>query len=144
MRILNPQGTVTETVRSTDPVTVEIEYGLATDITGLRVGIYLMSTRGEYIFTSFDTDEPAQFEQYSSRPAGKYHSRVRIPANILNEGRFIIGVNASSFRIKRYFSDEQALNFTVDATGAPGMQWPEPRLGPIRPRLEWKIKVVKG
>jgi lipopolysaccharide transport system ATP-binding protein len=144
VRVLNEQEKVTDTIRSLEPFFIELEYQLKAPINGLRVGIYLMSTRGEYIFTSFDTDEPAQFEQYSSRPAGKYHSRVRIPANILNEGRFIIGVNASSFRIKRYFSDEQALNFTVDATGAPGMQWPEPRLGPIRPRLEWKIKVVKG
>jgi lipopolysaccharide transport system ATP-binding protein len=28
----------------------------------------------------------------------------------------------------------------VDISGAPGTQWPEPRVGPIRPRLEWKIE----
>ena len=27
-------------------------------ITGLRVGLYLMTTRGEQVFTSFDTDDP--------------------------------------------------------------------------------------
>ena len=68
-----------------------------------------------------------------SRAAGHYISRCTIPADLLNEGRFVLGVNASSFRVKRYFQDEQALTFTVDAAGAPGMQWPEPRLGPIRP-----------
>jgi len=61
---------------------------------------------------------------------------------MLNEGRFVIGVNASSFRIKRYFQDEQALTFNVDGVGAPGMQWPEARLGLVRPRLEWKIEAV--
>ncbi len=101
-----------------------------------------MSTRGEYIFTSFDTDEPDQYDRFAVRPAGHYISRCLIPADYLNEGRYVIGVNASSFRIRRYFQDEQALTFTVDPAGAPGMQWPEPRLGPIRPRLDWKIEAV--
>jgi small subunit ribosomal protein S3 len=66
----------------------------------------------------------------------------RAIANLLNEGRFVVGVNASAYRVRRYFQDEQALTFTVDATGAPGTQWPEPRLGAVRPRLEWQVEVA--
>jgi len=143
IRILNPQGQVADTVRSVEPITIEIEYNLAAPVVGLRVGIYLLSTRGEYIFTSFDTDEPEQFERMATRPAGHYISRCTIPADFLNEGRYVVAVNASSFRVKRYFQDDQALSFNVDATGAPGMHWPEPRLGPVRPRLEWKIEAIK-
>ena len=51
----------------------------------------------------------------------------------------MVGVNASTYRIKRYFQDERAITFNIDPAGAPGMQWPEPRLGPIRPRLNWEI-----
>jgi lipopolysaccharide transport system ATP-binding protein len=142
IRVLSQQGKVSYSVRSVEPVTIEVEYTLQSAITGLRVGIYLMSSRGEYIFTSFDTDEPDLYERFSVRPAGQYTSRCTIPADYLNEGRFVIGVNASSFRVRRYFQDEQALSFTVDPAGAPGMQWPEPRLGPSRPRLDWKIEVV--
>ncbi|HVP21154.1 MAG TPA: ABC transporter ATP-binding protein [Anaerolineaceae bacterium] len=142
LRILDPQGAVTETVRSTDPVTVEIEYALSSDITGLRVGIYLMSTRGEMIFTSFDTDDPRHYEKFSARKAGHYSSRCTIPADFLNEGRYILGMNASAFRVRRFFQDEQALTFTVDAAGAPGMQWTETRLGAVRPRLDWMIEAV--
>ncbi len=142
VRILGPGCRACDSVRSTEPFQVEVEYCLSAPITGLRVGIYLMSTRGEYIFTSFDTDDPARFERYPVRPAGRYVSRCTIPADLLNEGRYTLGINASSYRVRRYFQDEQALNFTVDATGAPGMQWPEPRLGPTRPRLDWKIEVI--
>jgi lipopolysaccharide transport system ATP-binding protein len=144
LRVLNLGGQVSESVRSMEAVTIQIEYELKAAITGLRVGMYLMSTRGEFIFTSFDTDEPALFERYSVRPAGHYMSQCVIPADYLNEGRFVIGVNASSFRVRRYFQDEQALTFSVDAAGAPGMQWPEPRLGPARPRLNWMIEAVKA
>jgi lipopolysaccharide transport system ATP-binding protein len=143
VRVLNRQGKVADTLRSVEPITIQVDYRLRADITGLRIGVYLMSTRGEYIFTSFDTDQPDVFERCRVRKAGQYTSRCTIPADFLNEGRFVLGINASSFRVKRYFQDEQALTFNVDAAGAPGMHWPEPRLGAVRPRLHWDIEVVK-
>ncbi|KPL83997.1 hypothetical protein SE15_02050 [Thermanaerothrix daxensis] len=142
LRIRNAQGQVVDTIRSVEPSAIEIEYELSAPIPGLRVGLYLMSTRGEYVFTSFDTDDPERYEQFAVRPAGRYVSRCLLPANLLNEGRFVVGVNASAYRVRRYFQDEQALTFTVDATGAPGTQWPEPRLGAVRPRLEWQVEVA--
>ncbi len=54
-----------------------------------------------------------------------------------------MGVNASSFGIRRYFMDENALSFNVDISGAPGTQWPELRQGPVRPRLVWQIERVE-
>ena len=143
LRVVNAQGHEANTVRSVEPCSIEMEYEIAEPITGLRVGLYLMSTRGEYIFTSFDTDEPEQYEAMPVRPAGRYISRCTIPADMLNEGRYVIGVNASAFKIRRYFHDERALAFNVDAAGAPGTHWPEPRLGPVRPRLDWKINMVE-
>jgi lipopolysaccharide transport system ATP-binding protein len=144
LRVRDPQGRVGDILRSAEPITIEIEYVLNAPVTGLRVGIYLLTVRGEYVFTSFDTDDPRQFEQISVRPAGRYVSRGVIPANLLNEGRYVMGVNASAFRIRRYFQDERALAFTVDGTGAPGKHWPEPRLGPLRPALEWKIESLES
>ncbi len=140
IRIVDKGGHVSDSVRSVEPITIEIEYELTEDITGLRVGYYLLTTRGEPVFTSFDTDSEELFREYTARPKGVYSSRCIIPAQTLNEGRFVLGVNASSYHIKRYFQDDQALSFTVDASGAVGTQWPEPRPGAIRPALEWKIE----
>jgi lipopolysaccharide transport system ATP-binding protein len=139
LRLRDKNGRVADTLRSIEPFSIEIEYRLDHPITGLRVGIYLLTMRGEYVFTSFDLDDPREFEQLGVRRAGHYISRCTIPANILNEGRYVLAVNASSFRIKRYFWDDHTLAFTVDATGAPGKQWPEPRMGPVRPALDWVI-----
>jgi len=142
IRILNNKNEICDTVRSIEPFRLEIEYTLDEPVTGLRIGIYLMTTRGEYVFTSFDTDDLELFETYSIRTAGHYISRCDIPANLLNEGSYCVGVNASSYRVRRYFQDDQALTFSVDAAGATGMQWPEPRLGLIRPRLNWEIEEI--
>jgi lipopolysaccharide transport system ATP-binding protein len=140
LRLRDTKGQVVDTLRSTEPISLEIEYRLDLPITGLRVGIYLLTMRGEYVFTSFDIDNPSQFEQLGVRLQGHYISRCTIPANFLNEGRYVLSVNASTFRVKRYFWDDHALAFSVDATGAPGKQWPERRMGPIRPALDWVIE----
>jgi lipopolysaccharide transport system ATP-binding protein len=140
LRVRDVRGTIVDVVRSTESVTVEVEYILDAPIQGLRIGIYLMSMRGEHVFTSFDTDDPEMYGQFSVREPGHYISRCTIPADMLNEGRYALGLNASAFRVKRFFQDENALTFTVDAVGAPGKQWPEPRMGLVRPRLEWEIE----
>lgn len=140
IRIKERSGKVVDTVRSTEPVTVEWEYQINAPITGLRVGMYLNTMRGEYVFTAFDTDDAKQYEQFSARQPGRYISRCEIPADFFNEGRYYLGINASSFGVKRYFMDENAISFNVDISGAPGTQWAELRQGPIRPRLNWKIE----
>jgi len=139
IRLLDAKGNVSDTVRSVEGFTIEVEYKLTETIKGLRVGIYIITSRGEFVFTSFDTDDPQTFEKFSQRENGHYISRCSVPANLLNGGRFVVGINASSYRIKTYFHDEQALVFNVDTSGAPGTQWPETRLGVVRPALEWKI-----
>ncbi len=142
LTVKDGRGKVVDTIRSTEPITVEFEYRLSAEVKGLRVGIYVSTMRGEYVLTSFDTDDADHFEKYSVRNTGYYVSRATLPADIFNEGRYSVGVNASSFGVRRYFMDENALAFNVDISGAPGTQWPEPRVGPIRPRLAWKIEKI--
>ena len=139
LRVLDRAGLPTGRVLSAEPFTVEFEYELEHDTKGLRVGLYLFTSRGEPVFTSFDTDDPQDFERLTVRRAGRYRSRCSIPPNLLNEGRFVLGVNASAFRIRSFFTDEHALSFSVDGTGAPGSHWAEPRRGPLRPALAWEV-----
>ncbi len=139
IRVLDSQDRVADRVLSSEDFSVEFEYELQEELTGLRVGMYLATSRGEQVFTSFDTDNPETYERLTDRRKGHYISKCRIPRDLLNGGVFIIGVNASSFRIRSYFTDEHALTFTVDPTGAPGSQWAEPRRGPVRPALNWEI-----
>jgi lipopolysaccharide transport system ATP-binding protein len=140
LRVLDQKGNIAETIRSTESAAIEFEYVLTAPVTGLRVGFYLNTARAEAVFASFDTDDPDMFEKFTDRKPGHYVSRCALPPDTLNGGRYSLGVNASSYRIRRYFAEEQALEFNVDSTGAPGMHWPEPRGGVVRPRLEWTIE----
>jgi lipopolysaccharide transport system ATP-binding protein len=143
LRVRDVRGQVVDVVRSIEPISLEVEYKIDEPIQGLRVGVYLVSMRGEYVFTAFDTDDPQKYDQYGIRQPGHYVSRCVIPADTLNEGRYALGVNASSFRVRRYFMEEHALAFSVDGMGAPGKQWAEARMGIIRPRLDWEIKELE-
>ena len=140
LRVIDPRGQVADQVHSIEPLTVEMEYELDAPIQGLRVGIYLLTIRGELVFTSFDTDSGETYQHYATRQPGRYISRCQIPADFFNEGQYVLGINASSYRVKRYFQDEHALTFSIDSMGAPGKQWAEARLGTIRPRLNWVIE----
>jgi len=140
LRVLGPDQRVADTLRSSEPIMLEFDYALDRAITGLRVGIVLVTNRGEYVFTSFDTDALEQFENFSTRQPGRYRSSCRIPADFLNGGVYTVSVIASAFRVKRYFREDGALTFNVDATGSPGAHWPESRPGPVRPWLEWRIE----
>ncbi len=144
LRVLNNQGEVAERVFAKDGFGIEFTYDLQEDIQGLRTGIYLFTARGEPVFTSFDTDDSQRFDQMAVRKAGRHTSRCQIPAYFLNEGTFVLGVNASVFRVQSYFTDSYALTFTVDGTGVPGSQWQEPRRGPVRPALHWEIVQMEG
>jgi lipopolysaccharide transport system ATP-binding protein len=144
LRAVDKNGQIADTLRSVEPMAIEFEYALESPITALRVGIVLTTIRGETVFTSFDTDKLEQFEHFSTRQKGTYRSRCEIPADLLNAGQYSVTVIASTFRVKRYFREDAALAFTIDATGSPGAHWPEPRPGPARPRLTWEIEEISG
>lgn len=144
LRVLDGQGRVVSQVASTAAFAIEFEYELEEEIAGLRTGVYLSTSRGEPVWTSFDADDPVTFDRLRSRRRGHYRSRCHIPPNMLNEGLFALGVNASAFRVRSFFTDERALTFSVDGAGSPGSHWPEPRPGPVRPALDWEISEVGG
>lgn len=139
LRVVDHNGNKAGQVAASDPFTVEFEYRLKEDVKGLRVGLYLFTSRGEPVLTTFDTDAPDAYHEFEVRRAGRYCSRCQIPPRMLNEGRFVLGVNASAFKVRSFFTDEHALAFNVDGTGAPGSQWAERRRGPFRPALAWDI-----
>ncbi len=140
LRVKDAHGRVTDTLRADEAFTVEWEYELTETLRGLRVGIYLLTARGEYVFTSFDVDDLEHYRQWEERPPGRYLSRCTIPAHWLNEGRYVLAVNASIYGVRTFLHEENALDFRIDPTGAVGTQWPERRLGVLRPKLPWVIE----
>ena len=143
LRICNKLGQTVDVVRSIESFFVEVEYRLTTATSGLRVGVRLQSIHGELILLSFDMDDLGLFESSSLRRPAHYLTRCEIPGDLLNEGRFVIGLSASAYRMKSYVEEEHVLTFAIDGAGAPGGQWAEHRAGLLRPRLKWQIEAIE-
>jgi lipopolysaccharide transport system ATP-binding protein len=141
MRVRNLQGVVTDSVRSVEPMTVEFEYQIDSPIPGYALASISPPCAENSSSLHSTRMSPSNTRDIPIAKPGLYQP-LHDPADMLNEGRFVIGVNASSFKVRRYFQEESAVIFTVNPAGAPGMQWAEQRQGVVRPRLNWTIEEV--
>jgi lipopolysaccharide transport system ATP-binding protein len=140
LRLRNANGNVSDHILANESCAIEFEYELPETLHDFRVGLLLATLQGETLFQSMDTDAPDLFESFRTRGPGTYKSVCYLPADLLNEGRFTISVEAASFGIRKHFHAEHRLSFTVDASAAVGNRWPETRAGALRPSLEWRIE----
>ncbi len=110
MRLKNRLGQVVDAVRSTEPHHGRsgVRPGCADH--GLRVGLYLTTARANTsgLRSIPMTRRSSKLIRYA-RPGGR-SAACTIPPDFLNEGRYILGVNASAYRVRRYFQEEQALS----------------------------------
>ncbi len=143
LKVTDVQGQTVGAVKPSETFEVEFEYELRKSVQpGFRAGIYLSTAQGELIFTSWDSDNNRE-RWNNSREAGHYVSRCRVPANLLNEGDFLLGINAGVFNVKSFITDEYCLLLRVVPTDeAVGGHWVEKRAGFIRPKLEWELKKI--
>ena len=140
VRIRNSRGAIADLVSSTESFTIESEYEVVRPIRDLRVSIRLYTSRGELLFSSFDTDDLDNYETHSVRKEGIYTSACEIPADLLNAGHFVVGTSAGIYNVTKFFDHSHALSFAVDTSGGVGSQWPEATDGPFRPGLRWKVE----
>jgi lipopolysaccharide transport system ATP-binding protein len=138
VRIKNVDLKVTSALDVQHPFWIEIEYEVIKSLPFSRVGCFLTTIEGITVFESYDSD---QKEDVGRREPGTYISRCKIPANLLNPGRYILTINAGLPGIKNLARIENVLSFDIEDTGAVGSHLQAKRQGVIRPMLEWdKIK----
>lgn len=113
--ICNAKGVISSQIELTEDFFVEIEYQLGTPISGLSVGIQVILDDGLLTILSLSDPEFAP-ERLNTREAGLYKSRVRIPKQILNTGRYRIRVGISS-RFTIYDVVENVTFEVVDNVG---------------------------
>lgn len=77
-------------------------------------------------------------------PTGIYCASCTLPESFLNEGEYSLNVvlfqNATSVAV----FEQDVLRFRVFETGAMRGEWSGVWIGVVRPRLEWKTKVVQS
>ncbi len=135
-RVRNGQGSVSSTVESTKAFSVEIEYEVTKPLWNLRVGFFLRTSAGVYVFDSHDADDP---EFRSRRDPGHYTTCCQIPGNLLGPGTYLISLNAGIYNVGNLAREENTLVLEVVNASARGTI--SPRGGVIQPQFTWKQEV---
>jgi lipopolysaccharide transport system ATP-binding protein len=134
-RVRDSHGRVSSTVESTKPFSVEIEYEISRPLWNLRVGFFLRTSAGVYVFDSHDADDP---EFRSGGDPGHYTACCDIPGNLLGPGTYLVSLNAGIYNVGNLAREENTLLLEVVNTSARGAI--SPRGGAIQPQFTWKQK----
>jgi lipopolysaccharide transport system ATP-binding protein len=136
VRILKADGTSASIASVQDSLTLRLDYYVGQPGIRLRCAA-ILRTQGVVAFTSLEPTEDLKEKE------GTYCSTVVIPAHLLAEGDYVVGVSifASSSRKQRFVQVNDAIAFQVfdrmDSTSARG-DYPDEINGVLRPMLEWE------
>ncbi|MGJ8670789.1 MAG: ABC transporter ATP-binding protein [Oceanococcus sp.] len=122
-------------------ISVVIDYTLYESNTKLTPSIHLADTSGTWVFSAIDLEKKWHNK---TRPAGRYQTRVEIPANYLNEGTFTISVALATLEpLEQHCYARDCVGFTVydpmlgdSARGEYQGEFP----GIVRPILNWQTQ----
>lgn len=128
---------------SNENINVSFNYIVKNNIKGLRIGFDLIDLSSEVVvFRSFHDDNS---HLISITEAGKYCSKVVIPANLLKSGlyglKFSIGIHAERWLV---YDDELVVNFFVTNNEGTNKAYKDQRPGIIMPMLDWKNTIIKA
>ena len=134
--IAKDDGTPVSTASVHDDLFVRLKYLVSVPNLRFRCAV-VFNTQGTCAFASLEPTESVRAQ------SGVYHSRVRIPRNLLTEGEYVIGVSIFSSRgIKQHYvrlESVVALHIFDPLTGGSARgDFGATISGVVRPRLEWE------
>ena len=135
VKIINSKGISTSRILAEEPFCIELEYEVLQILKGAWIGFKMSTNNGEIVFCSGDHNFALNIP--INRNPGIYKSRCHIPANLLNQGSYFIGLLGHIPGVQSLFDEDNVLCFEVaqqtDISG--GGRQP----GIIRPNLLWEI-----
>ncbi len=120
-------------------VFLRISYQLLQPVEGVTTTLWLKDSGGMTVFMSSSAEQMLQPGWQSTGPAlpGEYQAECRIPAQLLNEGRYSVSIFVGRGISHHVAVAEDTLAFQTHDTGALRAitvgAWP----GVVRPHLEW-------
>ena len=117
-----------------------VEYEVNQSVSGTSVGVALFSIDGTCAFATADFD--AHPELLGAREPGKYQTKVEVPAQWLNIGKFSVSAYIANAASGVVYDSVEAITFNIVDTGTPGSRNGVQRRGVLQPLLDWKTSSV--
>ena len=104
----------------------------------MRIVLTLLTNDGIPAFASTNHTVIGSME-FSS---GYYRAVCRIPANLLNSGRYLVNIHIGITGIRVLIPGKEYLALMVEGSGGHGSVATEKWPGVVAPRLEWSLENV--
>lgn len=130
-----------------EPVTViefdegfhlQIAYEVFCRIKSLSIVYQVLDSRGNIVWSSWDSDIRGYQNNGSFREPGRYLSTCKVPGSLLRPGRYSLSIGACTSE-RRLVSHDNLLSFDISMVG---FRFNRNRQGIITPLLEWEVKRV--
>lgn len=133
-RLINKAGIKIESAHLDEEIGIECIYEVKLEGYMPIPNIHVFNIKGDNIFVSGE----ATNKQFSKK--GIYNSIMWIPANLLNDGRYIVGIAASTMTTAQvHFYEPQALVYDVlEDMETRDNEYRGTIPGIIRPKLQWQ------
>ena len=135
MSLLDSEGVPTGSVTNGRPFVVRMEVDVARVASALCIGFDLTSADGAVVLRSYQTDGPE--EDWPQLKVGRNTLECEIPAQLLNDGRYLVLPRISLHRVRWIVQGDAAISFEVhrDTLSSPYALMPRP--GTIAPVFRW-------
>ncbi len=146
VRILSDETIATD-LPIDQPIRIEFDFWNLMPAAQLSCSIHLLDRVGTEVLSTANfpsaclSPDPWFGRSY---PAGLYRTRVTIPPNFLNEGKYSASVVVlNNVHIIELWQRE-VVSFNVVDTGAMRKEWTGGWIGVVRPKLEWQTRALDG
>lgn len=137
-RLINRKGETVNVLFLNQEVGVEFVYSVIKSGYHPLPNVHVFNIKGDHVFASSETTHE-RFQE-----VGKYKTIMWIPANLLNDGRYLIGIAASTMVPEKiHFYEQEALIFDiVEDMELRDSEYRGSMPGVIRPKLEWQTNKI--
>jgi lipopolysaccharide transport system ATP-binding protein len=140
MHVLDDSGRIASIVTTTEPVTIRLEFDLASAEPGFVLGFEMLNNDGAVVLFSMYTD--AELQQWPQLVVGYNAFECRIPAGLLNSGQYFVRPRYGQYGIRLDRPDE-TVSFEAHVNHVVSPYPQLPRSGVIIPILQWTAAEVK-
>ncbi len=116
---------------------VQIGYELLDSIKGLSIVYHILNSRGEVIWSTWDSD-PHGWRNGQLRRPGRYVATCRVPGGLLRPGRYTLSLGSCA-PDRRLPIHDNLLAFDISSVG---FHFNENRQGTITPLLDWTTALL--
>jgi lipopolysaccharide transport system ATP-binding protein len=132
VRLLDSNENIKSVFDYFSPIIMEFTFNITKPLRGVRTGMLLNTDDGQVVLASADRTSTSK-----EKMPGPYTVRVRIPAEFLNQRKYIVQIQIAVPNVC-YLVSENVISFTVTGGGELGTKDPGRWPGVVAPNLEWE------